>query len=66
MHDEKQIIEELLNLKSVLLRQENDTNFYKYSPMYTFSTENIKGYLSDLEVKDKTVLVSCSSGDHAL
>lgn len=65
MHNQKGIIEELLNLRNVILRKNDDTSFSKYSPSFVFTTENISGYLSQLDVEGKDLLVPCASGDHA-
>lgn len=38
----------------------------KFKKVYPFTTENIAGYMSDLDLKDKKVLTVTGSGDHAL
>lgn len=40
--------------------------FSEFSEMYVFSTENLKGYIRKLKVKDKTVLTVTSSGDQLI
>ena len=41
-------------------------NFSEYSGMYTFTTENLQGYLSKLNIQDKNVLTVTSSGDQLI
>lgn len=65
MHNQKGIIEELINLKNVILRKADDTTFSKYSPSFVFTTENIGSYLNLLDIEGKDLLVPCASGDHA-
>ena len=38
----------------------------EYSKMYTFTTENISGYLKYFDLKDKSLLTVGSSGDQIL
>lgn len=38
----------------------------KITPMYVYGTENISGYYSKLDLKDKTVLTIAGSGDQAV
>ncbi len=64
MHNDR-IIEELVNLRNVILRENDDFSFTKYSPSFVFTTENISGYLNQLDVEGKDLLVPCASGDHA-
>lgn len=40
--------------------------FSEFSEMYVFSTENLKGYIRKLKVKDKSVLTVTSSGDQLI
>ena len=66
MHDKNmKIIEDLTNLKKVILRERSDQSFTKHSPSFIFTTENISGYLSQMNVENKDLLVPCASGDHA-
>lgn len=66
MHDkDMKIIEDLTNLKKVILRDRTDQSFTKHSPSFIFTTENISGYLSQMDVENKDLLVPCASGDHA-
>ncbi|MDD2435887.1 MAG: DUF3419 family protein [Bacilli bacterium] len=41
-------------------------NYSKYSCLYSFTTENIKGYYHNFSFKNKKVLTICGSGDHIL
>lgn len=45
-----------------LLRPE----FGEYSTMYTFTTENLSGYLKQMQIKDKKVLTVTASGDQLI
>lgn len=65
MNNQKGIIEELINLKNVISRKHDDTSFSKFSPSFVFTTENISGYLNQLDVEGKDLLVPCASGDHS-
>lgn len=66
MNDERiKIIEDLTNLKKVILRDRSDQSFTKHSPSFIFTTENVSGYLSQIDVENKDLLVPCASGDHA-
>ncbi len=66
MNDERiKIIEDLNNLKKVIFRDRSDQSFTKHSPSFIFTTENISGYLSQIDVENKDLLVPCASGDHA-
>lgn len=38
--------------------------FTKYSKVYPFTTENISAYYKKFNLKDKSILTVCSSGDH--
>ncbi len=40
-----------------------DNSFDKYSPTYTFTTENIKNCFKKLELKNKSLLTVCGSGN---
>ncbi|MEG2250561.1 MAG: DUF3419 family protein [Bacilli bacterium] len=62
---EHTIISELENLKYVMSNSCADVDFSLYSPVYLFTTENIKGYLDLIDIKDKSVLTPTASGDHA-
>ncbi len=54
---------EFLNRKTrYLLRPE----FGEYSSMYTFTTENIDGYLRKIDVSGKDILTVTASGDHLI
>lgn len=44
----------------------NKLKFNKYSKIYLFTTENIAGYFPNIDMKNKNVLTTCSSGDHIL
>ena len=46
----------------------NRYELYKnlYCWLYPFTTENIKGYIEKLDIKDKNILTTTSSGDHIL
>ncbi len=65
MNKHNAIIEELLNLRNVILRKNDDLSFSKFSPSFVFTTENISSYLNQLDVEGKDLLVPCASGDHA-
>ncbi len=53
------------DLKNTLIKNDKIC-FTKYSKVYLFTTENIKGYYSKLDFENKKILVTCSSGDHIL
>ena len=41
-------------------------SFSERSKVYPFTTENLSGYMHDLNIKGKRVLTITSSGDHIL
>ncbi len=45
------------------LERRNET-FNKYSGVYSFTTENIKGYFNERDIKNKNILTIAASGDH--
>lgn len=45
------------------LEKRNET-FNKYSSVYSFTTENIKGYFNESDIKNKNILTIAGSGDH--
>ena len=49
---------------TISLIEKNSFFNSKYSPIYMFSTENIKGVINSLNVSNKNVLTVSSSGDH--
>ena len=57
----KNIFLALSNFLKYEYPSENDFDF-----IYPFTTENIDGYLSKIDVDNKDVLTVCSSGDHVL
>ena len=59
--------EQLEDVKHYLLLNKQLSNcFGNYSRLYTVTTENIMGYLSKYDLKDKTVLTVGGSGDQRL
>ena len=61
----KELIEELMQTSKLLSKNYTSNNiFEKYSSIYTFTTENIKGFYKNLTLKNKEILIICSSGDH--
>ena len=43
-----------------------DLTFKKESFIYTYTNEDIKGYLSYFDLQDKNILTVTGSGDHVL
>ena len=58
----KYIANEIINLERFTIAK----GFNEHSFIYRNTNENINGYLSQLNIKDKNVLTVASSGDHAL
>lgn len=52
--------------KAITLIEDTPTSFYQdinYSPVYLFTTENIRGMMNNLDIKDKNILTVSASGD---
>ena len=59
--------EYLEELKKYLLKNGKlDPDFGPYSKMYSMTTENIAGFLNNLDLKDKNVLSVAASGDQRI
>lgn len=58
---EKEILDNVYNTIDNLTYTEK---YSKYCQIYSFTTENIKGYYENFDFKDKKVLTVCASGDH--
>lgn len=59
--------EYLEELKKYLLKNGKlDPDFGPYSKMYSMTTENIAGFLNNLDLKDKNVLTVAASGDQRI
>lgn len=59
--------EYLKELKNYLLKYGKlDPEFGPYSKMYSMTTENISGFLNNLDLKDKNVLTVAGSGDQRI
>lgn len=56
----------LKNVYKVAKYYYDDIIFEKYSRIYKLTTENICGYLNQINMKDKSILVPTASGDHLL
>lgn len=56
----------LKNVYRVAKSYYDDIIFDKYSRIYKLTTENICGYLNQMDLKDKSILVPAASGDHLL
>ena len=56
----------LKNVYKVAKYYYDDIFFEKYSRIYKLTTENICGYLNQINMKDKSILVPAASGDHLL
>ena len=56
----------LKNVYRVAKYYYDDIFFEKYSRIYKLTTENICGYLNQINMKDKSILVPAASGDHLL
>ena len=56
----------LTNVYRVAKYYYEDIFFEKYSRIYKLTTENICGYLNQINMKDKSILVPAASGDHLL
>ena len=54
----------LKNVYRVAKYYYDDIFFEKYSRIYKLTTENICGYLNQINMKDKSILVPAASGDH--
>jgi MoaA/NifB/PqqE/SkfB family radical SAM enzyme len=52
--------------KALTLQLQKTPKFSENSPIYAFTTENLDGYFSHLNIKDKTILSVGGSGDHLI
>ncbi len=59
------INEQLSHIGQFAYSENSNFVFDKFSSMFIFTTENIKGYVNNIDVNGKTVLAPCASGDHA-
>ena len=65
--DEIRIIEEITSLFEDNFEEKIVSNrFDKYSSIYTFTTENLSGYIPKLNLPNRRVLTVCGSGDHII
>lgn len=55
-----------MEIQQMFKQRELPSDFSKYSKSYLSTTENIRGYLSLLDLNDKDILTVCGSGDQAL
>ena len=63
----KKTMPEILKKTQIILSdQQSTTIFNELSPAYLFTTENISGYLDNLNLEGKDVLTVVGSGDHIL